>query len=845
MELFKNLFRKEQESQSADPAILREKFENFLDILECNNNILKTISDMEEKGSGDFLFDINYIHSTVNALNPYVDRMIENMIKLGGSEYKELRNKKNEIKKLIDIILSGDHEIIKDKYTRAFSELDKSAELSVGGKNAQLGEIRNKLDIPVPEGFAISSWAYKRFIDANKIQEKISHEIESVDIKEYEDLERISNSIRDAISKCPLPEDLVDEINASYAELKETNQKGLVSMRSSAIGEDTGLSFAGQYATFLSVKEAEVLGRYLDVIASKFIPKAIYYFLSHKLKESELAMGVGCVTMINAKASGVIYTRNPVDPEDDSILINSIYGLGKYLVDGTVTPDVFRVSRNEKKLIDASLSDKSLKLVMGENGCLIEDSVSREEQITESITENERKILTEYAIKIENHYGQPQDIEWAVDHDGKPYILQTRPLRIVKPSLSAEDKEFPELNPIIKDGSTVCPGAGAGKVCHVKSEQDLTNIPDGVVLVAPNPFPGLITALSKAKALVTKVGSVASHLATISREYKVPALVGIREIDKLKNGHMITVDATKKAIYDGEHKELIEARQPDFDYFEDTLVYQTLWNVLDKIAPLKLVNPDDERFTIDNCATYHDFARYCHQKSMYEMFTGAHSFITDKNISLQLKSEMPLPVDIIYIDRDLDELKNKKEVDEKNIDSVPMQAFWNGMLKEGWSTPAPPSDVKGFMSVVATHMNTGDTKEFSKKSFAVLSKEYMLLSLKMGYHFTTIEAMCTPEPSKNYIKMTFKEGGASVERRTRRINLITHILSIVGFRNLGKGDYLDTEITYDTEGEIKNKLFILGRLSLMTKQLDMTLANDAITNWYTKEFINKLGLKEL
>ena len=150
--------------------------------------------------------------------------------------------------------------------------------------------------------------------------------------------------------------------------------------------------------------------------------------------------------------------------------------------------------------------------------------------------------------------------------------------------------------------------------------------------------------------------------------------------------------------------------------------------------------------------------------------------------------------------------------------------------------------MKGLFGVFTTNLTRGEEERFSEKSFAILSKEYMILSLRMGYHFSTIEAMVTPEENKNYIRMEFKDGGATLERRIRRINLLTDILSKAGFENFSKADFLDARLSCQDADSTTESLHLLGRLTVMTKQLDMALSNDSIAKWYTNDFMKKLGI---
>lgn len=822
---------------------IQEKFSSFLAILNNNNKVLALISDMEEKSQGEYLFDVNYIRGAVEKIREGVDAIIEEMIKLGGDKYIVLRDKHSQINREIEAILAGRQEIERDEYIIPFEELGRDRIFSVGGKNAQLGELMSRLHVPVPHGFAITAWAYKRFIEENNLQERITKLINSVDIKNYKDLERVSAQIQDLVRHAEIPIDLKDAITKKIQEIKKKRRINGFSLRSSAIGEDSLLSFAGQYATYLNVRARDISDRYRDVLAGKFTPKAIYYLLSHSLSEADLAMSVGCVEMIDASASGVIYTKDPVHPEDDILIINSIFGLGKYLVDGTLTPDEFRISRADMSIVSKEIVSKPMRMVMRDDGGTVDEPVPAGEQERPSLTDEQVKILTEFALRIEKHYGAPQDIEWAIDRGGNPFFLQTRPLRVVKCQECDSEPDTSGFKVLVKGGVTASPGAGAGEVYFAESSSDLPNVPEGAVLIAPHPFPGIITVMDKIHALVTEVGGVASHMATIAREYRLPTLVGMKPTGRtlfevLQERQAVTVDATAGVIYEGIHEEIIQARKPNYDFFEDSPVYSLLSRVLDKISPLNLINPASPDFTAQNCRTYHDITRFTHQKSMEEMFLGVEGLKHKETIGCRLKSDIPLQVYTIYIDR---ENPNRKWLDENEIDSEPMKAFWAGVKKEGWPS-TPPANIKGFISVMASTMGQAERPSFSESSFAVLSKEYMVLSLKMGFHFSTVEALCTDEPTKNYIRMQYKDGGASIERRIRRIRLITEILKKLGFESMSHSDFLHTQIAYCSKDVIKDRLYVLGRLTIMTKQLDMALTNDAITQWYLNDFLNKLGL---
>ncbi|HUT55381.1 MAG TPA: PEP/pyruvate-binding domain-containing protein [bacterium] len=843
MKWYQNIFRNKKEESQAELKAVQQKFESFLSLLDNNNQTLKTIADMEEKAQGEYLFDINYINASLAAARSGVETVIECMVQLGGDEYAVLKERFQEIDADIARSLPGGHAIVRDDFTVPFSELDRKRAPSAGGKNAQIGEMR-KIGLPAPDGFAVTAFAYQHFMDANDLQARISARLKSLDIKSYEELARASSEIRALVASSPVPDDLAAAIRSGYTALFKRSGNPRVAMRSSAIGEDTLLSFAGQYESFLNVQGDEIVERYRDVIASKFTPKAIYYFLSHELAESDLAMAVGCMTMIDAEASGVVYTHDPAGADGECMVVNSIFGLGKYLVDGSLTPDVFRVYRRGRGIKDAKPAAKPRRLAAGPERGTVDEAVPEADQSRASLDDERIKELAGYALKLGEHYDSPQDIEWALDRGGKLFLLQTRPLRVIKAQASRGAPDFPPDGVIIADGVTVCPGAGGGPVFHASSTHDLARVPEGAVLVAPHPFPGLITVMGKISALVTEVGGVASHMATIAREYRIPTLAGVMNASALPAGAPVTVCATDAKIYQGIREDVIRARKLDQRAMDDAPVIELLQGILKKVSPLNLLHPADESFRPENCRTFHDLTRFCHQRAMEEMFDKASSIRHKHRVGLRLQTEIPLQVNIIFIDKDPEEFGERQVLDQDEIDSPPMKHFWDGLRKEGWPKRAPVGDVGGFMAVMATNVAAGGKPDFSEQSFAVLSKEYMILSLRMGYHFMTIEAMCTDEPSKNYIRMQFKEGGSSVDRRIRRIRLITDVLKGAGFENVSKGDFLDTRLSYERPQVILDRLFLLGRMTILTKQLDMALSNDSIAQWYTDDIRKKLGLKD-
>jgi pyruvate,water dikinase len=545
--------------------------------------------------------------------------------------------------------------------------------------------------------------------------------------------------------------------------------------------------------------------------------------------------------MVDAVASGVVYTRNPVRPSDDCLLINSIFGLGQLLVDGTLTPDVFRVSRETGRLVDSQLAPKAVRLVMRPDSGTVTEAVPEHMHLAPSVDVACLHRLAEMALKIEAHYDAPQDIEWALDADGRLMLLQSRPLKLVESRTIGEEPDLSGMEAIMFGGTTVCPGAGSGPVYRASSSSDLAGVPDGCVLMAPHPFPGLFAALKRITALVTEVGGVASHMATLAREYGIPTIMGAPEASRFAPGRVVTVDATNATVYAGEQPEVVRARSMQRADLDEDELLTLLKRVLAWISPLNLLHPADSGFTAENCSTLHDITRFCHQRAMQEMLEGASGLGRRQSVGLRLQSEIPLPVKVVYLDQDPADLQGKRWISEADLQSEPMRALWAGMKEEGW--PLLRSKYRAQALEVHGAGRGARRRDFAEDSYAILSREYMIVSLRMGYHFTTIEAICSEEPNKNFVRMQYKQGGAAMDRRLRRLRLLTRILEAMGYENSSKGDFLDSRIAYLKCPDVLNKLKLLGRLVIMTKQLDMALSNDSIADWYTGDFIKKLGLE--
>jgi pyruvate,water dikinase len=450
-----------------------------------------------------------------------------------------------------------------------FENLRKTDIPSVGGKNANLGEMTSA-GIPVPPGFAVTAYAYKRFIEETGIAAKIYEIIQETvtnpnDPKQYE---IASKKIRELIEATPIPKEIENAIKQAYEELcKKLNMKDVfVAVRSSATAEDLpDASFAGQQETYLNVRGAdEVVKKTLKCWSSLFTPRAIFYRSEKGFAHEKVFISVGIQKMVNSKAAGVMFTINPVTGDPDQIVIEGNYGLGEAVVSGAVTPDDFIVDKKTLKVIEKRIAKKTVQYIRDPTtGKTVHVEVPPEKQDQPCINDAEILKLAELAKRIEQHYGKAQDIEWAIDSDlpfpNNVFIVQSRPETVWSAkALQSPEKEVAEkptemLKVVVKGIAAGKRGFGVGVAKVVLNPQEAAKVMQkGDILVTDMTNPDYVPFMKLAGAIVTDKGGVTCHAAIVSRELGIPCVVGTENATKLMiTGKEYTVDARSGVVYEG------------------------------------------------------------------------------------------------------------------------------------------------------------------------------------------------------------------------------------------------------------------------------------------------------
>lgn len=817
---------------------LAGKYVVFQSLLRENNRVLSLMADMEEKLSGEYLFDRYYLTINAQALADAVSSIIQSLDTLAPGKYEVLFDRFHAIRAEVTSLLSFRKEVPPGELTIPLQDLAAGMTDKVGGKIAQLGEIRNRLGLPVPDGFAVTAFASKLFLAHNRLGEKINGMLQGCDISNLEAINAMSGVIRAMVTEAELPLTLKNAIRSAADAMHSGREPFPVSVRSSALLEDGDFSFAGQYATYLNVAPDAIARRYKEVVASLFTPRAIFYYKTKGLSEDDIVMAVGVVRMIHAKAGGVLYTADPNDPARGIMIVNAVRGLGKAVVDGTMEPDYYAVAKGTFELIERKPTRQTTLLVCDEHGGVKHAAVPAELQGAPCLSDRQVATLAAYGQALERHYGVPQDIEWAVDQDDRLILLQSRPLRMaVANEEAATIPRRVEGHAVLLDkGVIACKGIGYGKAFLVRRDSDLESFPAGSVLVARHTSPKYVTVMTKAAAIITDIGGVTGHMASLSREYGVPTILDAeRATSAILPGQEITVDAFNCNVYAGKVETLLAFASKRKNVFQNAPLFKTLQNVLKWIVPLNLVDPEDRGFRPERCGTFHDITRFAHEKAMAEMFLIGEGHDT-RGGTIALGKEGPL--DAHFIDMDGSVAHGVKTAGPADIRSVPFSAFLKGLLSLPWPEPRP-ADFRGFFGMMMQSATIPETVAYQtgRQSFALIARNYMNFSIRLGYHFSMVEAYAGEVRNDNYIKYFFKGGGAAVDRRLRRVRVITEILKLLDFRVSITEDVVNAALTKYDSGDIERRLEILGKLTVYTRQLDLIMYNDSSADKHIEEFL--------
>ncbi len=640
------------------------------------------------------------------------------------------------------------------------------------------------------------------------------------------------------IRSAVIPSAVSLDIIAAYDQLEDQFGDSVrTAVRSSAISEDGVHSFAGQYQSVLGVSRDTVLASYLEVVASKYTPEALFYRITLGLSDEETPIAVLVLALVDAAASGVVYTVDPtVAGSRDQLGVHSIFGLGELLVSGAAHADSFLFDRSISTIQEKRKGRQQEKLVLAGDH-LVETPLDEDEQNSFSINDALAVDLAGWGRRIEEYYGHPQDIEWAVTKDEELFLLQARPLhQQLDPSEQVHTKEQIGVDSLLTGGKKASGGAAWGKV-HLALSGDVQGVEEGDVLVVRSTPPSLVRVLSKLAAVVADKGSIAGHFATVCREFGVPLLVNTEgATTTLSHGLEVTVAADHGAVYPGQIEMLLQ-NQDGARPKDDIPYFKKLRAVLDFITPLQLVDPQADNFQPASCRSMHDIIRYTHEQAVQAMFSLGDKVSSRSGKCRQLQTELPLEMYLLDVGEGICPGSGDQElIGLDAVCSVPFLSLWQGLSHPGvdWKKHSH-FDWKSFDDIaLAGGVATKKSGDFA--SYAIISREYLNLNMRFGYHFTLVDALCSADSRANYCQLRFAGGGGDYTGKTMRLEFLVAVLDRLGLETSVRADLLDARVADITVQQLCTTLDQLGRLLGATKLMDMVLKDVSDVEQYVEQF---------
>jgi pyruvate,water dikinase len=803
---------------------MRQKYRCLQNLLSANTEALEMMADVEA----------DLLHLTPNecqfregitALIERVLLLVQDLNLLSNGRYGDLYGVHGRIEAEIRQYLRASRKQESQRISFTIEEVTAQMAAEVGGKAANLGEISKLTSSAVPPGFVLTAAAYRMFVQANGLNDRIRGLLKDLNlISDPHLLKNRTEEIDLLIRNSPVPSEIQEAIVQGVQ--KSTPIPSLWAVRSSAQGEDGHLSYAGQFETLLNVPVEKLPDAYRSVLASRYSEHALQYRIAAGSAEVDTPMAVLFMPMVQARQAGVLYTQDPGDIGSDRMLVNAVGGLADEIVQGTAVADVFLASRKMPGLILE-------KPVTGNLG--------REKSSGLSLSSVHVKALVETGLQLEKHFGHPQDIEWAVDQSDALVILQARELRLPEAQQQVPWRGTLPV-PFLAGGTTIFPGRSVGEAYVLHPGQALSSVPEAALVVVDQATPDLTIILPKIAGLIVTFGNPAGHAATLIREFGVPCVFGMADATGLiRDGQLLSLDATRRAIYEGtlwpnvQDRVRLRIRHP--------LRPKSTGFLNERILALNLVDPPAISFSPKSCRTIHDIVRFVHEKAVLTMFDIGDTLARrSAKSTATLDTKVPLNLRVLNLGGGIAKaVEEQTVVRPEDISSLPFQALWRGVTSPGirW-TGRNRVSAAGFASVVASSLSQGGgslRRGLGTDNYLMVATNYLCLNARLAYHFAMVDAMIGEAAENNYVNFRFRGGGAGADRRSLRAQFLSQVLLKHNFGVNRQGDLVTAWLRRYPLGASEQGLELIGKLMGCARQLDMILNSPDDVTEYAAKFL--------
>ena len=594
---------------------VRARYNSFRELLALNNESLEMMAGLQEDlqfvpPRRDVLGDrIATIFNRVGEVTAALERLTG----MGRQPLADsLEQQRHEVERY-SVVLDEQQ---KPRLAAWLSEITSASDNDAGSKAAVLGEIRNKVGLPVPDGFVLTTEAYRQYCGI-PLWTEIRDATRDLDLGDLPAVQRISEMLTRRAMESELPRAVEVAIAARVEVLLKNG--GSVAVRSSARGEGGARSYAGQFLSLLNVPAAQAVEAYKNVVAARFSERALFYRLSAGLREVDNPMAALFLLMVPARAAGIMYSRDPANPKSKNSVDHGHPRVGpgdrqrahaRRPVYRIPVPAPWRGGAQHRRQAGATGAPRRWRRdrrPAGRAGA----------QPMPSLQDGELHTLAEWAVQLEEHFHSPQDVEWVLGRDGRLWIVQSRPLVNVEASLASRPHSRPKGEPRLKGGRTIYPGRTSGPAYLVEEIQNIGTPPPGAVVFIRKPSPEIIEIFPRIAGLVAEWGNVAGHAAALLREFRIPSVFQMEgAFECLRSGDPVSLDAGQARVYPGMLWPAVRREESVTERYAERAGDP----ISARLLTLNLLDPLAHNFRPAGCKSAHDILRYCHEKAIEAMF---------------------------------------------------------------------------------------------------------------------------------------------------------------------------------------------------------------------------------
>jgi len=832
---------------------MHAKYRLFRTLLAVNNEVLENLAELEEESSWTS-FRHPRVRMGIRALFDGTADMVGVLNELTSNRYFDLTNVVATLRSDVFRFLEKASERERGRLTTTLGAIRSETASEVGDKALHLARVECDLGLRVPDTFVVTIAAYREFMEAGGLAGQLRTILAPARVDAPDDFRRRCEMAQQLVADAPVPPAVSAAVEEASREAGFAAGDGFA-VRSSAAGEGSALSFAGQFESFLNVPASGLVDAWKRVVASRYSPRAVFYRRSAGLADVDTPMAVIVQRMVAARASGVLFTRRPDEPRGQVLLVTAAVGLGPDVSTGIASADQLVVTRAAPhRVLERRIAPKRARLVSADGGGLVRVSMGALEQLRASITDAEATRLADAALAIERYFGEPQDVEWALSDEGELFVLQARRLRTDRPA--GKGDEVPaDARLLLRGGDPVWHGRAVGPVHVARTPRELEETPGGALLVVGQLLPDCVTILPRVCGVVVERGTITGHAASLVREFGIPSLFGLgNALETLQAGDVVSLDVGTRSVYHGALWPELRGRLPAAALGHRTPgLPELLAGKLTKLSGAAFVGTWA-------CQSLHDVVRFAHEKAIQAMFDiGDRLLESPVGRMRSVDCAEPLEVHVVDLGGGIrPDAVEKEAVRPDDIASVPFRALWRGLADPYFfprrSERAPPS-----ASVLAASVAMSGATDAGAPNYACITDAYLNLNSRGGverdrlrarprrqaYHYVVVDSFLSENHNENHIRLRFKGGGAAPWQRKLRAEVAAEILRRQGFAAMVTGDLTNGWIAGIDRATGTGALATIGHLLRFLSRLDLWMTEEADVKRRVEEFedAEKLALR--